>query len=95
MEPVNPYTSYWGDKMKLDLRNDKFERMRNGRIILLCVDVFYRKFFIVDFQTDNVPAEYIEFHAPYGKPAYRIDLNKVKVVDLIIDLLVQEVNQHT
>lgn len=95
MELINSYTPYWGKNMAIDLRNDKFLRMQSDKVLLLCIDVYNREFFIIDFQNEIVQAECLKFHKPYGKPAYRIHLAQISVFDLEIKTLIKVINQHT
>jgi len=76
IELMCSYTPYWKKLKRIDLRDAKYTQMVSKKVLLLCVDVYHKEFFIVD--TKNCSAKYIPAHPPYGnKPAYSIDLNSI------------------
>lgn len=89
IELVNSYTPYWGNTKKIDLRDNKFQKMRNNNVILLCIDIHNKVFYILDFKFETIDAKYISYHQPYGKPAYQIDISRINSYELTIKNIVQ------
>jgi len=72
LELINSYTKYWKIQKQIDLRDNKYKKLKAKNALLLCVDVYCKNFFILDLKKDIV-FKHIESHEFYGgKPAYRL-----------------------
>lgn len=91
LELINSYTKFWDTNKAIDLRNNKYIKLKNKESLILCIDVCSKNFFILDLKSDNISSEYIESHEPYGgKSAYRLHINNVDKVDLSILNIIKE-----
>ena len=90
IELINSYTPYWGNTKKIDLRDNKFKKMENNNVILLCIDIYNKIFYILDFKFETINATYINQHRPYGnKPAYQIDISRMNSYEFSIKNVAQ------
>jgi len=93
VELINSYTNYWSRTQKVDLRDNKYLKLKSEKALLLCIDVYSKQFFIIDLLYDNHDIKYIPFHKPYAKPAYQVSINSYKPINFTILNLVQELNK--
>jgi len=93
VELVNSYTNYWKSHQRIDLRDNKFEKLQSKKAILLCIDIYNKEFYLFDLKKNNKNIKYLEFHQPYGKPVYQIFLNNIKVFSFTIKNLIAELNR--
>jgi hypothetical protein len=94
VELANDYTGYWLRRLQIDLRDDKYLRIKNklnnGDVsVLLGIDLINKKYFIHDF-SDEENVKYIEYHPPFSKPAYSIKLEKNKINDFSFEKVCYE-----
>lgn len=84
IELICSFTNYWEKYKKIDFRNDKFLKSKEKKAIILCLDFFNNKFFILDLRLNKkLNIKYIENHFVYKKPVYSIILdNKINFFDL-------------
>lgn len=84
IELICSFTHYWEKYKKIDFRNDKYLKSKEKKAIILCLDFFNNKFFILDLRLNtNLNIQYIENHFVYKKPAYSVILdNNIKPFDL-------------
>lgn len=92
VELVNSYTKYWGNTQKIDLRDNKFQKMKNNNVILLCIDIYNKSFYVLDFKFETIDAKYISYHKAYGKPVYQIDISRINSYELTIKNIVQSLS---
>jgi len=90
-ELVNSYSNYWKEYQKIDLRDDKFLHLNHLNAILVCIDIYNKEFYLIDLGLDHKKFRYIPFHKPWNKPAYQIEINDIKAMQLTITNLVQEI----
>lgn len=77
LELATDYYNYWSTFGCIDLRDDKFNKLKTSGSLLLGVSILDRSFFLLDFRDDSVKASFIPHHKPYGfKPAYRINFQE-------------------
>jgi len=93
IELINSYTNYWKKSQRIDLRDNKFTKLRNDKSILLCVDLFNKEFYVVDLNDKNLKHEYTPFHKPYGKPAYQIDISDISIHELTMPKMKDILNE--
>jgi len=98
LELATDYFNYWSTKGCIDLRDDKYTRLKQSSSILLGISILDRYFFILDFRGESINADFIPHHVPYGyKPAYRIvfketsakfyELSKENMVEELLKIL--------
>jgi len=93
VELINSYTDYWNRTNKIDLRDNKYIKLKNSEAIILCIDVFFKKFYIIDLGSNNYNIKFIPYHEPYGKSVYQIDIREEKSIEFTINNLVNEINK--
>lgn len=93
IELVNSYTNYWKSYQRIDLRDNKFEKLKDKHAILVCIDIYNKEFYLIDLKINNENIKYIEYHKPYGKPAYQIFLNNTTVFSFSIKNLIEQLNR--
>ena len=50
IELVNSYTNYWKAYQRIDLRDNKFEKLKDKQAILICIDVYNKEFYLIDLK---------------------------------------------
>lgn len=93
VELVNSYTNYWKAYQRIDLRDNKFEKLKKKQALLICIDIFNKEFYFVDLKKSNENIKYIQYHEPYEKPAYQILLDNTNVFSFSIKNLIKELNK--
>jgi len=93
IELVNSYTNYWKAYQRIDLRDNKFEKLKDKQAILVCIDIYNKEFYLIDLKQNNDNIKYISYHQPYGKPAYQIFLNNTKVFSFTIKNLIEQLTR--
>lgn len=89
LEVVNSYTKYWKVKKQIDLRDNKYNKLKAKKSLLLCVDVYSKNFFVLDL-TKDIPFKYIESHEFYGgKSAYRLYIENIDKTDLSMQNIIK------
>lgn len=90
-ELITSYTNYWKLNNRIDLRDNKYLKLKQSNSLVICVDLYNRNFFILDL--NNTYAKYIEHHKPYNKSAYQIYLDN-KPINFTIKNLITELQKH-
>lgn len=93
IELVNSYTNYWKEYQRIDLRDNKFEQLKNKKALLICIDIYNKEFYLIDLRNENKNIKYISYHKPYGKPAYQIYLNNNVPFNFSIKNLIEKLNE--
>lgn len=93
IELVNSYTNYWKEYQRIDLRDNKFEQLKNKQALLVCIDIYNKEFYLIDLKKENENIKYISYHKPYGKPAYQIHLNSNIPFFFSIKNLIEKLNE--
>ena len=93
-ELITSYTNYWNFNKKIDLRDNKYLGLKKTNSLLICVDLFNKNFFILDFQQNTYNIKLIPFHKPYNKAAYQISLENFKPIKLTITNLLRELKKQ-
>jgi hypothetical protein len=75
IELMCSYTNYWKNTKKIDLRDNKYNTMASKEVLLLCIDMYNKEFFIIDIKNSN--ATFLQQHPIWKKPAYSINLNSI------------------
>lgn len=92
-EVMTDYSNYWNTRKTLDLRDNKFIKLRGTSSFMICVDAMNRSFFIINFRK-HVNHKFIPAHPPYGyKPAYKIELSKIDFKNFTIENLINNINE--
>lgn len=91
LEIMCDYKGYWLKNKRIDLRDNKFLKLKNEGALFLGISTKDSKFIIVDFNK-SIDAEYIKSHFPYGgKPAYSINIKSDMLFPFEIQLLVSTI----
>lgn len=90
-ELITSYTNYWNLNNRIDLRDNKYLKLKESNSLVICVDLYNKVFFVLDLNKTN--AKYIEHHRPYNKPAFQIALNN-KPIKFTIKNLIGELQKH-
>lgn len=90
LEIMTDYKGYWSRNKRIDLRDDKFIKMRRENSIFLGFSTIDSKYIIIDFR-ENVEAEYTSYHYPYKKPAYFIPIKGEALKPFDIHSLVEHI----
>ncbi|MCM1535795.1 MAG: hypothetical protein NC126_07740 [Clostridium sp.] len=90
VEITTDYGLYWEREQKIDLRDDKFEKMRAEQAILIGVSTQDSKYIIIDFA--KKPTAEKEFHFQWKKDAYTIHFreNAIALKPFTMDDVMQE-----
>ena len=94
IELANDYSGYWIRKLQVDLRDDKYMKLKSKIAkscgsVLLGIDFKNRKYFIHDL-SEKANVKYIEFHYPYSKPAYSIELSNNSFFDFSFQAICED-----
>ena len=88
LELMSDYTGYWTRTKKIDLRDDKYLRLKRTKSLFLGISTVDRKFVLLDFR-NNINFSYSPYHVPYGgKPCYTIYINPNELIDFNIPNLI-------
>lgn len=79
LELVKDYTGYWLKNKRIELRDNKYLNLKEENGVLLGLEFTERKFFILEIK--DTSAKYIDFHFPFHKPAYSLNLADVTFHD--------------
>ena len=90
-ELITSYTNYWNLNNRIDLRDNKYLKLKESNSLVISVDLYNKVFFVLDLNNTN--AKYIEHHRPYNKPAFQISLNN-KPIKFTIKNLIGELQKH-
>lgn len=72
IEIMCDYTGFWTNKGKIDLRDNKYQKLSDTQSIFMGFSTTDNKMILLDFDSE-LNVEYIASHRPYGnKPAYSI-----------------------
>ena len=93
IELINSYTNYWKVYQRIDLRDNKFKKLKDKQAILICIDLYSKEFYLIDLKNSNDNINYIKYHKPYGKPAYQIFLSSTKAFAFSIKNLIEQLNR--
>lgn len=89
LELMSDYTGYWTRYGQMDLRDDKYTKLKMSSSLFLGVSTKDQKFIFLDFSADT-KATYIPSHRPYGyKPAYQIKFDKSNLLPFNFGRLVE------
>jgi len=93
IELVNSYTNYWKKFQRIDLRDNKFENLRNKQALLICIDIYNKEFYLIDLKNE-ININYINYHKPWRKPAYQINIQNISSHDFTIENLLNKLEQY-
>lgn len=91
IELMCSYTNYWKNTKKLDLRDDKYNKMVSKKVLLLCVDMYNKEFFIIDIKNCIASSQ---LHPIWKKLAYTINLNSIPTQKYEINNIVKTLESH-
>ncbi|MCT7561970.1 hypothetical protein [Aliarcobacter butzleri] len=90
IELINSYTPYWANTKRIELRDNKYLKMKEKNVLLLCIDIYSNIFYIINIAIlENI--RFIEYHKAYGKPAYSIDIKDLIPYELSLLNLIKQI----
>lgn len=90
LELMNSNTNYLNKAKRVDLRDNKYKKMKQQNAKLLLNDNYNNKFCILDVAA--LEATYIEKHKPYGdKPVYSISFESTTMNESTIDNIANKI----
>ena len=93
MEIMSDYTGYWSRANKIDLRDDKFIRLKRTNSLFLGISTVDTKFVLLDFRND-IPHTYYKYYRPYGgKPCYSVQINPSDLIPFRIEYLISQLKE--
>ena len=93
LEIMCDYTGYWKKAKKIDLRDEKYQKLCRTHSLFLGISTSTISYILLDFG-ENIPANYIPSHAPYGgKPAYAVPVHANDFYHLDIAELAERIKQ--
>ena len=91
LEIMNDYGGFWSNVGKLNLRDDKFNKLAKEKSIFLGVAPQDKKYIIIDF-ANLVQSQLIPRHRPFGgKPAQEISITQDQLIDLDFNAIAKEI----
>ncbi len=85
MEIMCDYTRYWTSSGSIDLRDNKYHRLKNSKSLFLGFSTVDNTVVILDFSKD-LEYRYIEYHTAYGgKPVYSVKIPEDSIHPFEID----------
>ena len=91
LEIMNDYKGYWSRYRRIDLRDEKFNKLDRENSIFLGVAPQEKKYVIIDF-ANKIEAKFVRSHPPYGyKPAYQIGITQDQLKYLDFNKIAQEI----
>ena len=89
LELMSDYSGYWKRNGYLDLRDSKYNKLKNSSSLFLGISTQDQKFLFLDFSTD-IDATFVEHHPPYGfKPAYQVHFDRENLLPFDVKRLVE------
>ena len=89
MEIMCDYTGYWTRTKKIDLRDSKYQKLKNSNSLFLGFSTTDNKVVLLDFSS-NISATFIPSHFAYGgKPAYASSLSPRDLCDFKMPILIE------
>lgn len=94
VEIMNDYKGYWSRFHKIDLRDDKYSRLKRDNTIFLGISTKDRKYILIDFSKES-SAVYIPYHFAYNKPAYSIVITQEMLHNLSFKDIVETIEEFS
>lgn len=94
MELMSDYTGYWSRNGKIDLRDEKYKKLKNSNSLFLGISTNDKKYVLIDFSS-SVNYTYIPSHRFYGgKPCYSISINASELKNFTVENIVKEIKGY-
>jgi len=91
MEIMSDYTGYWARTNKIDLRDEKYTKLKRTSSLFLGVSTKDTTYVMIDF-SQNVNHQYIDSHRPYGgKPCYSISITASQLKKFTIGNIINDI----
>ena len=90
LELMNDYKGYWNRYKKMDLRDDKYQKLKNERSLFLGISTKDKKYLLLNFAKE-IDANFTSFHFAYNKPAYSIKITPLMLKDLDFAAIVKAI----
>lgn len=93
MELMSDYTGYWSRTHKIDLRDEKYTKLKNSNSLFLGISTVDTKFVLLDFRKE-IRYQYHRYHRPYGgKPCYSIEIVESDLLQFKVEILIEKLKQ--
>ncbi len=93
MELMSDYTGYWSRANKIDLRDDKYLRLKRTNSLFLGVSTVDTKFILLDFRKE-IEHTYFKYYRPYGgKPCYSVKINQSDLHPFKVEVLIEKLKE--
>ena len=91
LEIMNDYTCWWRRTHKIDLRDQKYNKIARTNSIFLGISNADNTYILIDKICD-FPAKFIASHKPYGyKPAYQLTITDADLKPLDFNILANNI----
>ncbi|HIZ87814.1 MAG TPA: hypothetical protein IAC03_06620 [Candidatus Coprenecus pullistercoris] len=91
LELMSDYNGYWAKYGKMELRDAKFQKMKNSASLFLGISTIDNKYILLDMNKE-FESTFIPSYSLYGhKPAYSIKLPKSSMKDLDFPQLADDI----
>ena len=94
LEIMTDYKGYWTRYKQIDLRDDKYNKMKNSNSLFLGVSTKEEKFILLNFAKE-INAKYSPAHRAYGfKPVYSILITPSMLKPFSSKVLIEEIKNE-
>ena len=91
LEIMSDYTGYWTRNRKIDLRDSKYQKLKNTGSLFLGFSTCDNKVILLDF-ADELDVKFVSSHRAYGnKPACTIYISPEMLIPFKMPLLINEI----
>ena len=94
LEIMTDYKGYWTRYKQIDLRDDKYNKMKSSKSLFLGVSTKEEKFILLNFAKE-VNANYSPSHRAYGyKPVYSIPITEEMLQPFASSVLIAQIKKE-
>jgi hypothetical protein len=92
IEIMCDYTCYWTNSGRIDLRDNKYHKLKDSNSLFVGFSTADNKILVIDF-SKNLDYKYIEYHTAYGgKPVYSVQIPQESIYPFEIPIMVGVIN---
>lgn len=94
LELMNDYTGYWYRYCKIDLRDDKYSKMKEKKSLFLGISTSDHKYVLLNFSRP-IKATYIASHRYYyGKPVSQISIDRNQLLAFDMMEVIEDIKRE-
>jgi hypothetical protein len=91
LEIMNDYTGWWKKTNKIDLRDQKYNKIDRTNSIFLGISNSDNTYILIN-KISDYPSKFIPAHGPYGfKPAYRVTITDADLKPLDFETIANQI----